>query len=176
MKKSLFLLAALASSANAGASPVADGFETISKAKVISVTPQYQTVTRTNRKCITETVTEVQPQAQESDSGNVGGALIGGVLGGLAGHQVGKGKGNTAMTILGAAGGAYAGAKIQGNMAKEQASPKQIERCTDTPVSSQELNGYLVRYDYKGTQGQFLTGTRPATNFIDVRVSVTPLQ
>lgn len=176
MKKALFLLAPLLSAAAVQAAPAPEGFETISKAKVLSVTPQYQTVTRTNRKCVTETITEVSPQTQEGDSSNVGGAIIGGVLGGLAGHQVGKGKGNTAMTILGAAGGAYAGAKVQGNMAKEQTAPKQIERCTDSPVSSQELSGYLVQYDYKGTTGQFVSGTRPATNFIDVRVSVTPVQ
>lgn len=44
------------------------------------------------------------------------GTVAGGVLGGVLGHQVGAGNGKTAMTVLGAAGGAYAGNKIEENM------------------------------------------------------------
>jgi outer membrane lipoprotein SlyB len=44
------------------------------------------------------------------------GTVAGGVLGGLLGHQVGGGNGKTAMAVLGAAGGAYAGNKIEQNM------------------------------------------------------------
>jgi uncharacterized protein YcfJ len=43
------------------------------------------------------------------------GAVTGGVVGGVVGHQFGKGSGNTAMTVLGAAGGAYAGNEIEKN-------------------------------------------------------------
>lgn len=50
---------------------------------------------------------------------NMTGALIGGAVGLLAGSQVGKGKGNTAATIVGTAGGAYAGNEI----AKRNAQP-----------------------------------------------------
>lgn len=48
--------------------------------------------------------------------GTVAGALIGGVLG----HQVGSGDGNTAATVLGAAGGAYAGHQIEKNNNTQQ--------------------------------------------------------
>ena len=44
------------------------------------------------------------------------GTVAGGVLGGLLGNQVGGGNGKTAMTVLGAAGGAYAGNKVEQNM------------------------------------------------------------
>lgn len=41
--------------------------------------------------------------------GTIGGAVVGGLLG----HQIGSGRGNTAATIAGAAGGAYAGREIE---------------------------------------------------------------
>lgn len=43
------------------------------------------------------------------------GAVAGGVLGGLLGNQMGGGKGRTAMAVLGAAGGAYAGHQVEKN-------------------------------------------------------------
>lgn len=46
-------------------------------------------------------------------SSGIGGAIVGGVVGGIIGHQVGGGQGNTAATVLGAAGGAYAGHEIE---------------------------------------------------------------
>jgi outer membrane lipoprotein SlyB len=42
-----------------------------------------------------------------------GGAILGGIAGGVLGHQIGSGRGNTAMTVLGAAGGAYAGNEVE---------------------------------------------------------------
>lgn len=50
---------------------------------------------------------------QKGDSSNVAGTVIGGVVGGLLGHQVGSGRGQTAATIVGAAGGAIAGQEVQ---------------------------------------------------------------
>lgn len=44
------------------------------------------------------------------------GTVAGGVIGGLLGHEVGGGNGKTAMAVLGAAGGAYAGNKVEENM------------------------------------------------------------
>lgn len=58
------------------------------------------------RECGTvEAVREVSTPAEASGLG----AVAGGVLGGLLGNQMGRGKGNTAATIVGAAGGAFAG-------------------------------------------------------------------
>jgi outer membrane lipoprotein SlyB len=46
------------------------------------------------------------------------GLIAGGVLGGLLGHQIGQGRGNTAATVVGAAGGAYAGHQVEKNIKK----------------------------------------------------------
>jgi len=46
-------------------------------------------------------------------SGIGAGAIAGAVVGGILGHQVGSGDGNTAATVLGAAGGAYAGNALE---------------------------------------------------------------
>jgi outer membrane lipoprotein SlyB len=46
------------------------------------------------------------------------GAVAGGVLGGVLGHQVGGGNGRTAMTVVGAGAGAYAGNEVEKNMKK----------------------------------------------------------
>lgn len=46
------------------------------------------------------------------------GAVTGGVLGGVLGNQVGGGRGRTAMTVVGAGAGAYAGHEIEKNMNK----------------------------------------------------------
>jgi outer membrane lipoprotein SlyB len=44
------------------------------------------------------------------------GAVTGGVLGGVLGHQVGGGRGKDVATVVGAAGGAYAGHQTEKNM------------------------------------------------------------
>lgn len=46
------------------------------------------------------------------------GAVAGGVTGAVVGNQMGRGNGNTAMTLLGAAGGALAGNEIEKNVKK----------------------------------------------------------
>ena len=55
-------------------------------------------------------------QQQSTGIGGTGigvGAIAGAVVGGIIGNQVGGGVGNTAATVLGAAGGAYAGNEIE---------------------------------------------------------------
>jgi outer membrane lipoprotein SlyB len=47
------------------------------------------------------------------DGNNVAGTVIGGIVGGLIGHQIGSGRGQTAATVIGAAGGAVAGSQIE---------------------------------------------------------------
>ena len=55
---------------------------------------------------------------EQAGEGSGLGMIAGGVLGGLLGHQVGQGRGNTAATIVGAAGGAYAGNTVEKNVKK----------------------------------------------------------
>lgn len=58
---------------------------------------------------------------QQGTSGVGAGAIVGAVVGGVLGNQVGKGDGRTAATVLGAAGGAFAGNEIQ----KRNQQPQQ---------------------------------------------------
>lgn len=70
-----------------------------------------------------ESVTAVQRQGQVNGV-NVGnttvgiGTVAGGLIGGLLGNQVGGGSGKTAATVLGVAGGAFAGNTVEKNMKK----------------------------------------------------------
>lgn len=60
---------------------------------------------------VIESIAEVKKPGEGTGLG----AVAGGVLGGLLGNQVGGGKGRTAMAVLGAAGGAYAGHQVEKN-------------------------------------------------------------
>lgn len=57
------------------------------------------------------TVESIRSQTVENSNtaiGTIGGALVGGLLG----NQIGSGRGRTAATVVGAAGGAYAGNRM----------------------------------------------------------------
>lgn len=61
-------------------------------------------------------IEEIDVIRQNDGIGGTGigaGAVIGGVVGGVVGSQIGSGKGKTAATVVGAAGGAIAGHEIQ---------------------------------------------------------------
>lgn len=66
------------------------------------------------------TVESIRTVETRGDSSGVG-AVAGGLTGAVIGNQMGRGHGNTAMTILGAAGGAYAGNEIEKNMNRRHA-------------------------------------------------------
>lgn len=59
---------------------------------------------------VVESVRSVEHRPQGSGVGAAGGAILGGLLG----NQVGSGHGRQLATVAGAAGGAYAGKKIEG--------------------------------------------------------------
>lgn len=66
---------------------------------------------------------------QQNVAGNSGvgvGTVAGAVVGGILGHQVGKGTGNTAATVLGAAGGAYVGNQMEKNQATQQVNAYKL--------------------------------------------------
>ncbi len=63
---------------------------------------------------VVESVRMVEVKGQGSGIG----AVAGGVAGALLGNGVGQGNGRTAMTLLGAGGGAYAGNEIEKNTRK----------------------------------------------------------
>ena len=53
---------------------------------------------------------------EKQGEGSAAGMVAGGLAGALLGNQIGKGGTRDVATIAGAAGGAYAGKKIEGNM------------------------------------------------------------
>ncbi len=57
-------------------------------------------------------VTSVNVSEKAGESGAVG-LIAGGVAGALLGHQIGGGRGKDVATVAGAAGGAYAGKKVE---------------------------------------------------------------
>jgi outer membrane lipoprotein SlyB len=101
-----------------------------------------------------EAVTPVQRQGQVNGVavGNqtIGlGTVAGGVVGGLLGNQMGGGDGKTAMTVLGVAGGAFAGNQIEKNMKKvtvyevrvrmDDGSTRNMELSSSVPVGSKVI-------------------------------------
>lgn len=69
--------------------------------------------------CASCGVVESVRAVEVEGSGSGLGAVAGGVTGGLVGNQMGNGNGRTAMTLLGAVGGAFAGNAIEKNVRKE---------------------------------------------------------
>jgi len=57
-------------------------------------------------------VQHIEVVRQDKDGIGLG-TVAGAVVGGVAGHQVGSGSGQTAATVLGAAGGAYVGHELE---------------------------------------------------------------
>jgi outer membrane lipoprotein SlyB len=101
-----------------------------------------------------QSVTAVQRQGQVNGVpvGNttIGlGTVAGGLLGGILGHQVGGGNGKTAATLLGVAGGAFAGNAVEKNMKKvtvydvrvrmDDGSTRNMDISTAVPVGSKVI-------------------------------------
>lgn len=64
---------------------------------------------------------------QETATSPIGaGTIVGAVVGGVLGSQVGSGSGKTAATVLGAAGGAYAGHEIEKRNQPQQGNVYQL--------------------------------------------------
>jgi outer membrane lipoprotein SlyB len=63
--------------------------------------------------CATCGVVEDVTAVRQKGEGTGLGAVAGGALGGILGHQVGGGNGRTALTVLGAVGGGFAGHEVE---------------------------------------------------------------
>lgn len=75
------------------------------------------------------------------------------MLGGVPGNQVGGGKGKTLATVAGAAGGGYAGNKVQENMQKSDQVTEMKTNCKTVYDSSTKSLGYDVTYKLGEKQG-----------------------
>ena len=94
-----------------------------------------------------QSVTVVQRQGQPRGIAGTQvtpGMAIGGVVGGVLGNQVGHGNGRAAATVLGAAGGAYAGNAIEKSRVRYTAYVMNI-RMHDGSMRSVEQRSALAK-------------------------------
>ena len=107
-------LAVLAAGSIGGEARAALGTEPASRGQSVVVAQSEPC-----RNCgVVESVVTVRRQGQTKGIGGTKvtpGMAIGGVAGGLLGNQLGHGNGRAATTVIGAAGGAYAGHAIEKN-------------------------------------------------------------
>ncbi len=126
-----------------------DGF--VSRARVISSTPLYDTINEPRRECWTETVGYETRSYREGNGG--GSAILGAIAGGLLGSTVGKGNGRVAAAAVGAATGAVVGDRWNGGGTRyEESRPRQVERCRVEDNYRQVASGYDVRYRFEGRE------------------------
>ena len=130
------------------------GFKMIHKepefAAVVKVTPLTRTIHTPRQECHDETVTQKGPVKDEHQIiGTAAGALVGGVLG----HQIGGGTGRDIATIAGAAGGGYAGNRIQKNLQDRDTTTTTEQKCNTVYDSSEKRTGYEVRYRLGNQEG-----------------------
>ncbi|MDA8129795.1 MAG: glycine zipper 2TM domain-containing protein [Betaproteobacteria bacterium] len=124
-----------------------DGF--VTRARVISSTPIYDTISEPRRECWTETVGYETRSYRDGNGG--GGAILGAIAGGLLGSTVGKGDGRVAAAAVGAATGAVVGDRWNGGGTRyEETRPRQVERCRVRDDYRQVVSGYDVRYRFQG--------------------------
>lgn len=72
------------------------------------------------RNCgVVESIRQVQVPVKDNGDHLVG-TIAGGVAGGVVGNQFGGGSGKTALTVLGAVGGALAGREVERNIRQQQ--------------------------------------------------------
>ena len=117
------------------------GPDFMARARVISATPVYQTVSTPRQECWNETA------AQPPGGGNTAGAVIGAITGGLLGATVGKGNGKVAAGAVGAATGA-----VVGDRWNNGGGPQEVQRCRTVEDAQQQMIGYDVTYQYQGRQ------------------------
>jgi outer membrane lipoprotein SlyB len=86
-------------------------------------------------------VQSIELTSEDTSDKKIGmGTIAGAVVGGIVGNQVGQGRGNTAATIIGAAGGAYAGHQIEKQNQQQSDGYKITIRMTDGSYRSVAQN------------------------------------
>ena len=118
-------------------------------AEVLSVTPLTKTIHTPRQECHDEQVTQKAPVKDEHQ---VLGTIAGAVIGGVIGHQVGGGSGRDIATVAGAAGGGYAGNRIQKNLQDRDTTTTTEQKCNTAYDSSEKITGYKVRYRLNGKE------------------------
>lgn len=118
-------------------------------AEVLKVAPLSKTVHTPRQECHDESVTH---QAPVKDEHQVLGTVAGAVIGGVVGHQIGGGTGRDIATVAGAAGGGYAGNRIQKNLQDKDTYTTTEQKCATVYDSAQKRTGFEVRYRLNGKE------------------------
>ena len=118
-------------------------------AEVVKVTPLTKTVHTPRQECHDQTVTH---QAPVKDEHQLLGTVAGAVIGGVVGHQIGGGTGRDIATVAGAAGGGYAGNRIQKNLQEKDTYTTTEQQCATVYDSAQKHTGFEVRYRLNGKE------------------------
>ena len=171
MKKTLLVGLVLASTSVTAFASQDDDYE--DRARVISVSPQFERVNNPRQECHTEYQRESYYEPRER---SFGGAIIGGVTGGLLGNTIGRGKGRVAAAAVGAGIGAIVGDRVDNNQRSggyQRSQSRPVESCASIDNWQQVSAGYLVNYEYNGRQYSTVTQNDPG-RFIPVHVAVRP--
>lgn len=137
------------------------GYKALTKpkfAEVVAVKEITETIKTPREECQD---VQVQQQAPVNDPNRITGTVIGGVAGGVLGHQIGSGTGRTIATVLGAAGGAYAGNQAQGYMQRNDTVTATQRNCKTVYDISHKLVGYDVTYRLEDQEGVVRTSFKP---------------
>jgi outer membrane lipoprotein SlyB len=96
---------------------------------------------------------------EQQGEGSGLGMIAGGIAGGLLGNQVGRGNGNTLMTVLGAGGGAYAGHTIEKKVKTKTAYVIKVHMADNSYRTVTQYNrpGYAVGDHVKVNSGQLIS-------------------
>ncbi|MGK2915755.1 MAG: glycine zipper 2TM domain-containing protein [Porticoccaceae bacterium] len=120
-------------------------------AEVLAVNAVNEKIKTPREVCEDVAVTRQKPvKDQHQIIGTVAGAVIGGVLG----KQVGGGRGQKVATVAGAAGGGYAGNKVQERMQANDTYTTTERRCHTVTDTRDKLVGYDVSYRLGDKEGQ----------------------
>lgn len=119
-------------------------------AEVTHVEPMTETRHMPQQICENVTVQHRQPAA---DQNQLAGTAVGALVGGLLGNQIGAGNGRTLATVAGAAGGGYAGNRIEKNMQDSNVTTSVEQRCHVVYHTESRIIGYKVHYTLNGKSG-----------------------
>ncbi len=103
---------------------------------------------------------EREQVSQEQPRSNVPGAIAGALIGGILGHQVGGGVGKDLATVGGAIAGGAVGAQVGRNGGVQQASTRDVQRCTTVP-SHAKPTLWDVSYNFRGQEHRLQMTTPP---------------
>ncbi|SDK38303.1 Uncharacterized conserved protein YcfJ, contains glycine zipper 2TM domain [Methylophilus rhizosphaerae] len=153
------------------ASQMAAADQIIDRARVLSVSPQVQSINQPRQECRTDYVRESVYEPAHSNTG----AIVGGVAGGLLGSTIGKGSGRIVAAAVGAGLGAVVGDRVgnQNTYGRERIVNRPVQQCVTVDQWQTVTTGYVVNYEYQGRQYSTVMDRNPGA-FMDVAVQVNP--